>query len=253
MQPRWDVRVLAETDSTNRVVLDLARDGAPDGVVVVADHQTAGRGRLGRTWQAPPGASLLVTVLLRPRLPTAEAHLVTIAAALAAADACADAAGVRPGLKWPNDLVVERPDGTRKLAGILAESIVTAGRIDAIAVGMGLNVQWPQPLPDDLAAIATALNHEAGRDVARDDVLHAWLARLDTRSRALEEGGAEVLLAEFRRACVTLGREVRAELAGETVHGTAVDVTGEGHLLLDTGDGVRTITAGDVVHVRPPA
>src|SRR5688572_10264611 len=194
----WDVRRLAETDSTNRVVLDLARAGEPEGVVVVADHQTAGRGRLGRVWQAPPGASLLVTVLLRPTIAVADAHLVTIAAALAAADACEEVAGVRPALKWPNDLIVERDGETRKVAGLLAESVVTGGRIEAVALGMGLNVQWPTALPDELADIATALNHEAGVDVARDDVLAAWLACLSDRyNRLTATGGTEALLAAY--------------------------------------------------------
>jgi BirA family biotin operon repressor/biotin-[acetyl-CoA-carboxylase] ligase len=253
-EPAWDVRRLDETDSTNRVVLDLARAGEPEGVVVVTDHQTAGRGRLGRTWQAPPGASLLVTALLRPTIAVVDAHLVTIAAALAAADACDEVAGVRPALKWPNDLVVERAGATRKLAGLLAESIVSAGRIDAVALGMGLNVQWPAVLPDDLADIATALNHEAGADVSRDEVLEAWLRHLGDRySRLTTTGGTETLLAAYRVACVTLGRDVRVELAGETLLGTAADVTREGHLLVDTDVGRRTITAGDVIHLRPAA
>jgi BirA family biotin operon repressor/biotin-[acetyl-CoA-carboxylase] ligase len=248
----WDVRRLAETDSTNRVVLDLARAGEPEGVVVVADHQTAGRGRLGRVWQAPPGASLLVTVLLRPALPAPDAHLVTIAAALAAADACHAVAGVRPLLKWPNDLMFERDGATRKVAGLLAESVVTGGHIEAVALGMGLNVQWPSDLPDDLAAIATALNHEAGHDVSRDAVLATWLDCLGDRYRRLGAvGGADALLAGYRVACVTLGRDVRVDLAAETLHGVAADVTREGHLVVDTDAGRRVVTAGDVVHVRP--
>jgi BirA family biotin operon repressor/biotin-[acetyl-CoA-carboxylase] ligase len=239
----WDVRRLAETDSTNRVVLELARSGEPEGVVVVADHQTAGRGRLGRSWQAPPGASLLVTVLLRPGLPVGEAHLLTIAAALAAADACAEVAGVRPGLKWPNDLVFEADGEVRKVAGLLAESIVVGNRLEAVAVGMGLNVQWPSPLPDELAAIATALNHEAGRDVDRDAVLHAWLAGMDRR-RSQDRAD---LLRDYRAACVTLGRTVRVELPGETFTGVATDVHDDGHLVVDG----RVVSAGDVVHLRP--
>ena len=244
----WRRTRLAETDSTNRVVLEEARAGAAEGLVVVADHQTAGRGRLGRTWQAPPGASLLVTVLLRPSLPTAEVHLVTIAAGLAAVDACDAVAGVRPGLKWPNDLVVERDGTTRKLAGLLSESLVGGGRIEALALGMGLNVQWPAVLPEELAAIATALNHEAGHDVDRDALLDAWLARFGARYASFDAGA---LLSEYRERCVTLGREVRAELAFETVTGTAADVDPDGHLLVDTADGRRVITAGDVVHLRP--
>jgi BirA family transcriptional regulator, biotin operon repressor / biotin---[acetyl-CoA-carboxylase] ligase len=244
----WTVQRLAETDSTNRVVLDLARAGEPEGAVVVADHQTAGRGRLGRTWQAPPGASLLVTVLLRPSLPAGEVHLVTIAAGLAAAAAVEEVAGVRAGLKWPNDLVIERDGVTRKLAGLLAESVVTGNGIDAVAVGMGLNVQWPADLPEELRSIATALNHEAGHDVDRDAVLDSWLGALGSRYEGFDAGA---LLGEYRSRCVTLGRDVRAELAFETVTGVAVDVDDAGHLLVDTPDGRRVITAGDVVHLRP--
>ena len=172
--------------------------------------------------------------------------------ALAAADACEQVAGVCPALKWPNDLVIERDGTTRKVAGLLAESIVQGSRIEAIAMGMGLNVQWPTPLPDDLADIATALNLEAGRDVSRDDVLAAWLACLaDRYLRLTAPGGTEALLAAYRVACSTLGREVRAELPGETLHGRAADVTREGHLVVDTEDGRRVVSAGDVVHLRP--
>src|SRR5439155_18288114 len=127
----WDVRRHADLDSTNRQAADLARAGAPEGVVVVADHQTAGRGRLGRAWEAPPGSSLLMTVLLRPALDAARLHLVTMAVALAAADACAEAAGFAPALQWPNDLVVQ----DRKLAGIIAEACVEGSAPPRAAVG----------------------------------------------------------------------------------------------------------------------
>jgi BirA family biotin operon repressor/biotin-[acetyl-CoA-carboxylase] ligase len=113
---------------------------------------------------------------------------------------------------------------------------------------MGLNVQWPAELPDDLASIATALNHEAGHDIDRDALLDAWLSRLGQRYGSFD--GAS-LLAEYRERCVTLGREVRAELANEAVTGVATDVDPDGHLLITTPDGPRTITAGDVVHLRP--
>src|SRR5947208_2273673 len=149
----WEVRRFAELDSTNRWLLDEARAGAAEGLVVVADHQTAGRGRLGRTWVAPPGSSLLVSVLFRPRsLETG--HLLTTAVAVAACDACEGVAGVAPDLKWPNDLLV----GDRKLGGVLAEAEGAA-----IVVGLGLNVNWPAGAPDT----AVALSHVAGRDVDR--------------------------------------------------------------------------------------
>lgn len=247
-----DVRRVAETGSTNTDLLAMARAGAPEGVVLVADHQTAGRGRLDRVWQAPPGSSLLASVLCRPALHLSRAHLVTVAAGLAAVDAVEEVAGTRPTLKWPNDVVAETADGTRKLAGLLAESVVDGASLTAVVVGMGMNVRWPQPLPDELAATATAVNHVAGRDVAVDDVLRAWLAAFDRRYGALlAEGGIGATADAHRAACSTLGRRVRVELAGGSVEGQALDVDEDGHLVLDAGGTRQTVAAGDVIHLRP--
>src|SRR5437763_9636755 len=154
-----DVRRLGELDSANRHALELARQGVPEGLVVVADHQTAGRGRLGRSWEAPPGSSLLMSVLLRPSLAPERLHLTTVAVALAAADACEEVAGFRPALKWPNDLVVD----DRKLGGILAE-VPEPG---AVVVGLGLNVLWETPSAE-LAEIGVALNQLVGHSVDRE-------------------------------------------------------------------------------------
>jgi len=247
-----DVRRVAETGSTNTDLLALARAGAPEGVVIVTDHQTAGRGRLGRVWEAPPGSSLLVSVLCRPALPLARTHLVTVTAGLAAADAIEEVAGFRPSLKWPNDLVVETPAGTRKLAGLLAESVVEGSTLRAVVVGMGMNVRWPDPLPDELAATATAVNHVAGREVSVDDVLAAWLAALERRYGVLHaEGGIATIAEAHRAACSTLGRRVRVELADGAVEGEAVDVDDDGHLVLDVEGTRQTVAVGDVIHLRP--
>jgi BirA family biotin operon repressor/biotin-[acetyl-CoA-carboxylase] ligase len=213
-------------------------------VVIVADHQTAGRGRLGRTWVAPPGASLLTSILLRPDLdlPVERAHLVVAAVALSAADAVEAKTGVRPGLKWPNDLVVD----DRKLAGVLAERDGPA-----IVVGIGINVNWPDEagMPAELAEIATAANRlgrlGSGGRVDRDAVLDTMLERLADRY-----GDWTRVASEYRRGCSTLGRSVRVELSDETFTGTAADVSDDGHLLVDIGMCLRTVTAGDVIHLR---
>src|SRR5215213_4626616 len=189
-----DVRWVEETDSTNTRLLEEARAGAPEGRVLVADHQTAGRGRLGRRWEAPPGSSLLVSVLLRPAVPLGRAHLLTMAPGLAASDACEEVAGLRPGLKWPNDLVVD----DAKLAGLLAESVVEGNALQALVVGMGLNVTAAP------AEGATALAEHADRPVERLALLDAWLTRLDARLDGLDE-----VLADYRPRCATLGRQVR--------------------------------------------
>lgn len=206
-----DVRWFAEVDSTNRLAADLARSGAADGVVVGADHQTAGRGRRGRTWDSRPGASLLVSVVLRPA-----PALVTLAAGVAAAEACEAVAGVEVGLKWPNDLLL---DGA-KLGGILSELVG-----DAAVVGLGLNLAWA---PAGAAALGP---------VDREVLLDAYLAGLGTPGDVLPR---------YRDRCTTLGRRVRVEVPGATIEGVATDVDGDGRLLVEG----RAIAAGDVVHLR---
>jgi BirA family biotin operon repressor/biotin-[acetyl-CoA-carboxylase] ligase len=218
-----DVRWFDSVDSTNRYLLECARAGAAEGVVAVADEQTAGRGRLGRAWVAPKGASLLASVLLRPVLAPSELHLVTLAAALAALDALPES-GAR--VKWPNDVVI----GDRKLAGILAE-VDGSG---AVVVGMGLNVR-DDLLPDELRPIAI------GYDVDRRELLVAWLRALDVRLRALDRVHADAVAFS-----ATIGRRVRVELPNETFEGVARALTPEGFLVVDE----RVVTAGDVVHVR---
>jgi BirA family biotin operon repressor/biotin-[acetyl-CoA-carboxylase] ligase len=248
-----DVRWVAETGSTNSDLLEQARDGAPDGVVLVADHQTAGRGRLDRTWQAPPASSLLVSMLLRPALDVTQVFAATMAVGVSAVDACREVAAVDVALKWPNDLVVDSGgEVPAKLGGMLTESVVEGGRIAALVVGIGINVNWPRPLPLELDGIATALNHHAGGEVDREALLTALLLRLDGWYGGLHtESGRAELESSYRARCATLGRRVRAELPGEHVEGTAVDLTPEGHLVVETAAGERReIVAGDLVHLR---
>ena len=206
-----DVRWFSEVDSTNRVAADLARAGAADGVVVGADHQTAGRGRRGRTWESRPGASLLVSVLLRPAPP-----LVSLAAGVAAAEACEAVAAVPIRLKWPNDVL----SGGEKVGGILCELVGGAA-----VVGLGLNLAWAPPGAASL-----------GADVDRNRLLAAFLAALD------DPGD---VLGRYRARCDTLGRRVRVELPVSTVEGVATEVDDDGRLVVDG----RAIVAGDVVHV----
>jgi BirA family biotin operon repressor/biotin-[acetyl-CoA-carboxylase] ligase len=251
-----DLRWVAETGSTNADLLVAAGAGEPDGVVLVADHQTAGRGRLGRTWTAPPGASLLFSVLLRPALDPGELHLLTSALGLAAVDALG-AVGVGAGsvgLKWPNDLVAGTPAGERKLAGILAESAVEAGAVTAVVIGMGLNVAWAGRAPADLAAIAVALD-DLGVAADREALLVAVLRAFEVRLAAAagsDPSGRAGLLADHRARCVTLGRDVRVELPSGAVAGRAIDVDDAGRLVVLPGDGGEpvAVAAGDVVHVR---
>jgi len=239
---------VAETGSTNADLLALAAAGEPAGLVLVADHQTAGRGRLGRTWSAPPGASLLVSVLLE--LPAGSpVHGATWAVGLAARDACGEVAGVTPELKWPNDLMV----GDRKLAGILAEAVLRHGEVAGVVVGMGLNVAWPpvDELPGELAGRVVALNHLTAAPVDLEAVLTAYLERL-ARYVSLWEDQAGALVQAYRSGLATIGRAVRVELPEGSFTGTAVDLDQDGALVVEVlGGERRLVRAGDVVHLRP--
>lgn len=258
-----EIRWFEVVDSTNRYLIEEAAT-APEGIVAVADYQTAGRGRLGRRWEAPPGSNLLVSVLLRPSIPTGEQHLLTVVAALAAAQASRQVAGTPVELKWPNDLQVSG----RKLGGILAEA--ASG---AVVVGLGLNVTWPEPddaeiLPmSELRAPATSLWRECGSRFSPAQLLDAYLTALEKRLQELSEpAGVSRQIAEYRTLCCTLGKTVTCDLADRTLEGTAKGVTDSGHLLLETGGsatgaghdqhaggtangGTVVISAGDVVHV----
>ncbi len=266
-----DVRWTAETGSTNTDAMELARQGGPEGIVVVADHQTAGRGRRGRTWEAPPGASLVASVVLRPR--SGDAGATTMCVAVAAAEAVESLTGWAPGLKWPNDLVWPG-DGTgtdRKLAGILAEvdwparSPSTGGwsppglgeRLIVVA-GVGINVDWRGRVPADLADLAVALDEITAPHPPpdREDVLTAFLVALDRTYGSLvaRPDGHDVVREAWRCRSATLGRRVRVDLGADDVEGTAVDITDEGHLVVETTDGQRReLAVGDVVHLRPLA
>lgn len=252
-----DLRWVESTGSTNADLLAEAAEGAPDGRVLVAEHQTAGRGRLGRTWEAPAGASLLFSVLIRPDLPVERLPMVPLAVAVAASDACDTVAGVRPLLKWPNDLLLETPGGGRKLAGILSEASFKGGQAVAVVVGMGINVNWPTELPAELASIATSLNHHlrgdrAGTEVDREALLVSLLtgfaAALDCLS---DPDGPEALLMRYRHLSATLGQKVRVDLGSSAITGFAADLTPEGHLLVEMAGELVPISAGDVVHLRP--
>jgi BirA family biotin operon repressor/biotin-[acetyl-CoA-carboxylase] ligase len=235
-----EVRWLDCVDSTNRVVLDAAVEGAADGLVVVADEQTAGRGRLGRRWEARPGSSLLVSVLLRPALEPPERPLLVLAAALAAVEAVEEAAGVAARLKWPNDIVV----ADRKLAGLLAE---TTG--DAVIVGLGCNVLWGK-LPEPIAQTATSLDLE-GAEVSTGDLLIAWLRALDARVGVVERGAGAALVADASDRMATLGRRVRVDRPDDAITGHAERLDESGRLVVRTDDGaVHEIDTGDVVHLR---
>lgn len=235
---------LSTTGSTNDDARRLARVGAPDGTLVVADWQRAGRGRLARQWLAPAGSSLLLSVVLRPPLAPHQAQRLTMVCALAAADAIEAETGLRSGLKWPNDLLL----GSAKVGGILTELELDGERLAYAIVGLGLNVNLePAALPAGLVARATSLSAELGRPVARLPLLLALLTRLEARYVALgEDPGA--LQAEWAARLVTLGRDVTVGAGDAQWEGIAEGVDHDGALLVRRADGrLVRVVAGDVM------
>lgn len=237
-----EVAVVPQTGSTNADLLEEARAGAAEGLVLVAEEQTAGRGRLGRSWSAPPGAGLIFSVLLRPAgVPPTRLGWLPLLTGVAVATAVRETTSVPASLKWPNDVLV----GERKLAGILAEA-----HGDAVVAGVGLNVTLGQPeLP---VPAATSLLIEDAASTDRAGLLAAILTGLARRYQAwrTDPDGAE-LRADYLRWSATVGREVRVELPGGTrLSGTAEDVDEVGRLVVRTPDNLVRVGAGDVVHVR---
>ena len=249
------LRVLPSVESTNTALVDAARDGAPHGSVLVAEEQTAGKGRLGRTWTAPARSGLFLSILVRPEFPAAAWTWLPLLAGLAVRDAVTRVARLEIGLKWPNDLVVGAGESAdRKLGGILCETVPGAS---AVVVGIGLNVTLRQdelPVPQ-ASSLAIAGAESTDRDTLLRALLRAfgdWYTRWSDASGDAEAAG---LREAYTRACATIGREVRAELPGDRiVTGRASGVDRAGALLVTTADqGELPIGAGDVVHLRPTA
>lgn len=232
--------------STHDVLRDLAECGAPEGVVVLAESQTAGRGRLGRRWSAAPGSALLLSVLFRPPEPfLTYAPRVMMSCGLALREAVVAVTGLAPALKWPNDLIVERGEQWRKLAGILAEIGIVAGQAPFLMVGVGLNVETPSEQLSLVSPTATSLLVELGRPVDRAALLEAFLQRLEERYERLRAGWNP--LPEWRTALAWMGREVWVKAPAGDVHGVAADVLDDGTLVLQTAEGALLhFPVGDV-------
>lgn len=229
-------------DSTNVRAKAMALEGAPHGTVIIADHQTAGRGRLGRRFHSPAGSGIYMSIILRPECPpTALMHL-TCAVAIAVCDGVEDALGVRPGIKWINDLV----SGGKKLAGILTELHIApgSGLVDHAIVGIGLNCnQRPEDFPPELRDIACSAAMITGKPVDREVLIRAIIQRI--RTIDLEQKAD--ILHRYRKDCVTLGKEV-AVIRGDTMrNGTALDVDENGALVVRFSDGhLEAVDSGEV-------
>jgi len=227
--------------STNQALKELAAQGAPEGTLVVADEQTAGRGRLGRKWLAPPGTSLLLSLLFRPDLAPNQAPRLTMICSLAMADAIEGLTGLPVGLKWPNDILIRG----KKAGGILTESGTTGEHLDYVVVGMGLNVNLDISDLPELRDMATSLSQELGQEVSRLELLWKILEGIEARYKSLRRG--ELLHEEWVARLINLGCEVQVATPQGVLAGWAEGVGTDGALVLRTPDGRRErILAGDV-------
>jgi BirA family biotin operon repressor/biotin-[acetyl-CoA-carboxylase] ligase len=227
--------------STNDIANRLALDNAPEGTTVVAEAQTAGRGRLGRVWFSPPGAGLYASVVLRPGS-ARSASLCTLAAGVAMAQALGGVTGLDALIKWPNDLMI----GPRKLCGILAEASTSQGSIQHVVVGFGINLRTAA-YPADFADRATSIETELGRPLDRGIVLAAVLEALAARFADLRALRFDAILNRWRSlAPSSVGSIVEWSGPGGLRRGTTVGIDGEGALLVDVRGGIERIVAGEV-------
>jgi BirA family biotin operon repressor/biotin-[acetyl-CoA-carboxylase] ligase len=230
-------------DSTNAVAKTLAGQGAPEGTLVVTEEQTAGRGRRGRSWVSPPGANLLFSLLLRPPMEGERVFVLTMVLALAGLKAVNRVTGVKPMIKWPNDLYV----GPKKLAGILTEFAVRGKQVDWVVPGMGINVGWRPGTPEQGGVPATSLQEETGQRVSRNELLIEILSDFDGLYREVMAGNMEALHEEWNQNCLVLGKAVVVASENERIEGKALRIDEFGALILEDAQGnQRRILTGDV-------
>jgi BirA family biotin operon repressor/biotin-[acetyl-CoA-carboxylase] ligase len=230
-------------DSTNRIALQLGHEGEPHGAVVLAEEQTAGRGRAGRVWHSERASGIYMTVLLRPEISPTDAPLLTLLAGLAARDAIAEQTGITPDLRWPNDLLLNG----KKLGGILTEMYAEPERVQFVIIGIGLNVNHAR-MPEKLEEIATSLRIESGRSHSRLELAVKVLGKLENYYNQFLKDGPQAILERFAEVSTfARGKRVRIANARETFTGTTAGLAPNGLLRVKREDGrTETVISGDV-------
>lgn len=231
-------------DSTNTRAKQMASQGAPHGTVLIADSQTGGRGRLGRSFHSPAGSGIYLSLILRPQCHSAELMHLTCATGVAMCNAIESACCLRPGIKWTNDLVCNK----RKLGGILTElSLDSSGNVAYAVVGIGINCcQKAEDFPEDISRIATSLSIETNRPTDRLSVIAAMLSALAQMSENLLSR-KEAIMTRYRKDCITVGQDISLVAGDDIRHGTAVGIDSEGALLVRFADGhTEAVSSGEV-------
>ena len=240
-----DIRVFERTTSTNDVIEKLARDGVKEGAVVFAESQTKGRGRLGRKWISPERKGLWFSILLRPDLRPQETTQLTVASAIALRRAIQSETGLKPVIKWPNDVLV----GGKKVAGILTELSAELDRVKHVILGIGVDVNLDaEGFPPELRKIATSLKIESGQDISRAELAVEILRELDADYGRIRGGRFGEVADEWEAACVTIGRNVTVHMGERQFRGRAESLDDDGALLIRTEHGhLERVIGGDVM------
>ncbi|WP_286029245.1 biotin--[acetyl-CoA-carboxylase] ligase [Anaerotignum lactatifermentans] len=235
-----------ETDTTNNRARELALEGAPEGTLVVAEKQTAGRGRRGKVWESPLGTGIWMSLVLRPQIMPAEASVLTLLCGLATAEAIEAETGLSAGIKWPNDILING----KKAVGILTEMDCEMSEVHFVIPGIGINVNTAS-FPPEIAEIATSLYLECGKTVSRRRMVHKVLERLEEHYETfLRTGSFAAMLEDYRKHCITLGKEVHV-LGREPFFAEALDITPEGELLVRRADnGKEEVVFSGEVSIR---
>ena len=235
-----------ETDTTNNRARELALEGAPEGTLVVAEKQTAGRGRRGKVWESPLGTGIWMSLVLRPQIMPAEASVLTLLCGLATAEAIEAETGLSVGIKWPNDILING----KKAVGILTEMDCEMSEVHFVIPGIGINVNTTS-FPPEIADIATSLYLECGKTVSRRRLVHKVLERLEEHYETfLRTGSFTAMLEDYRKHCITLGKEVHV-LGREPFFAEALDITPEGELLVRRADnGKEEVVFSGEVSIR---
>lgn len=235
-----------ETDTTNNRARELALEGAPEGTLVVAEKQTAGRGRRGKVWESPLGTGIWMSLVLRPQIMPAEASVLTLLCGLATAEAIEVETGLSVGIKWPNDILING----KKAVGILTEMDCEMSQVHFVIPGIGINVNTTS-FPPEIADIATSLYLECSKTVSRRRLVHKVLERLEEHYETfLRTGSFTAMLEDYRKHCITLGKEVHV-LGREPFFAEALDITPEGELLVRRADnGKEEVVFSGEVSIR---
>lgn len=243
-----EILLFDRVDSTNQIALEMASNGMPGGLVILAESQEKGKGRLGRKWFSPAGVNLYLSLFLRPHQPPREFPLFSLATSVALVNAVEKVTGLSPAIKWPNDLMLN----DKKVAGTLLESETGGGQTPPLVIGIGVNVNLdPAALPAELQSTAGSLKMALGHEVDRTDLASAILEALSERILLLQEGKTDLLIQAMKQKCQTLGKKVRVDTPRQAFEGWAQDIEDDGGLMIRMGDGkLRKILIGDITHLR---